>query len=187
MQEVLIPGRRTALWLALAASILPSRALELGPVEVNSALGEKLDARIPLRAREGEWFHAKCLALTRDAIPGVPPLADGILSVERRRASTHLRVRSAEPVNDPALAFGVSSTCAAETPQVLGAPITVLLDLPRVDRATPAKPTPPPRRPLTGAASSRPTRPTATPSSGAPCAAAPRPTIRARSTRSSRG
>ena len=176
MQEVLIPGRRTALWLALAASILPSRALELGPVEVNSALGEKLDARIPLRAREGEWFHAKCLALTRDAIPGVPPLADGILSVERRRASTHPRVRSAEPVNDPALAFGVSSTCAAETPQVLGAPITVLLDLPRVDRATPAKPTPPPRAAAMRPAPTEQPRAAATPAPARPLPApAPAP------------
>ena len=133
MQEVLIPGRRTALWLALAALTLPSPALELGPVEVNSALGEKLDARIPLRAREGEWYHAKCLGLTREAIAGVTTLPEGTLSVERRRASTHLRVRTTEPVNDPALGFGVTSTCADGTAQALGAPITILLDLPRVE------------------------------------------------------
>ena len=134
MQAALTPGRRTALWLALAATIFPSAALELGPAQVQSALGEKLDARIPVRAREGEWFHAKCLALTPGAIPGVAALTGGTLSVERRRTTTNLRIRSAEPVQEPALAFGVTSSCAGE-PQPLGAPIALLIDPPRVDRA----------------------------------------------------
>ena len=135
MQAALIPGRRTALWLALAAVVLPSPALELGPAEVRSGLGEKLDARIPLRAREGEWFHARCLELTREAVPGVPALTDGVLSVERRRTSTNLRIRSAEPVTDPALAFGVTSNCSG-APRPLGPPVTLLIDPPRVDRAS---------------------------------------------------
>ncbi|HEX5128817.1 MAG TPA: hypothetical protein VFV90_03670 [Usitatibacter sp.] len=134
MQAALIPGRRTALWIALAAIVFPSPALELGPVEVRSALGEQLDARIPLRAREGEWFHAKCLALTREAIPGVASLAEATLSVERRRASTSLRIRSAEPVTEPALAFGVASSCAGAS-HPLGPAIAILIDPPRVDRA----------------------------------------------------
>lgn len=142
-----MPGRRTALWLALAAVILPSPALELGPAEVQSALGEKLDARIPLRAREGEWFHAKCLELSPEAVPGVPSLTGGVLSVERRRSSTNLRIRSAEPVNDPALTVAVTSKCSGSA-QPVGPPVTLLIDPPRVDRARrppgPAAPVPQP-------------------------------------------
>ena len=132
MQEALIPGCRIALWLALAVLALPSRALDLGPVEVLSGLGERLDARIPVRAREGEWFHASCLSLTSSEARGaLPALPDGVLSVERRRNSASLRVRSGSPVNEPAFAFGVTSTCAG-TPQPVGATVTVLLDPPGV-------------------------------------------------------
>jgi Tfp pilus assembly protein FimV len=137
VQAVLIAGRRTALHLALAAFASTSQALELGPVEVLSALGERLDARIPLKAREGEWFHATCLALTRDASqPFLYALPDAALSVERRRASANLRVRTAQPVNEPALAFAVTSTCAGAA-QPLAASITVLLDPPGTSRRRP--------------------------------------------------
>jgi hypothetical protein len=200
VQAALIPGRRTALWLALAAVILPSPALELGPAEVQSALGEKLDARIPLRAREGEWFHAKCLELTREAIPGVAPLTDGVLSVERRRTSTNLRIRSADVVNDPALGFAITSHCTG-APQPLGPPVMLLIDPPRVDRAgrqaTPVAQAPQqasPRRervqaappPPAAAAPPRPIEPTPTkavqaaPSRPAPVTPAAAPTSRAR-------
>jgi len=137
VQEVLTGGRRIAFWLALALLALPSRALDLGPVEVLSGLGERLDARIPVRTREGEWFHATCLSLTSGEAKGLPALADGVLSVERRRNSSSLRVRSGSPVNEPAFAFGVTSTCAGTT-QPVGSVITVLLDPPGVRAQRPA-------------------------------------------------
>jgi hypothetical protein len=151
-----MPGRRTALWLILAATVVPSPALELGPAEVRSSLGEKLDARIPVRPREGEWFHAKCLSLAPEGIPGIAPLTGGTVSVERRRSSTDLRVRSAEPVNEPAIAFALTSSCAG-APQALGAPITLLIDPPRVDRAPRPADAVPPKAPPTPRA----TRPSA--------------------------
>jgi hypothetical protein len=106
---------------------------------VLSGLGEKLDARVPLKAREGEWFHASCLSLTRDLTkPTLPGLADGTLSVERRRDSANLRVRTATPVNDPAFAFGVTSTCAGASQPVTGE-VVVLLDPPRPGMPAPTQ------------------------------------------------
>ena len=79
MQAALIPGRRTALCLALAAVILPSPALGLGPAEVQSALGEKLDAN-----RAKEW------GLIYDVIPP-SALADASFDLARRLAAMPTR------------------------------------------------------------------------------------------------
>ena len=138
MQEVLTGNGRTALFLALAALAFPTRALDLGEVEVLSALGQRLDARIPLHASAGEWFHVTCLALAPPAAGAIlPGLASGTLSVERRQGAANLRLRSAEPVNDPVLAFALTSTCAG-SPQPVGRELSILLDPPGLPRARPA-------------------------------------------------
>ena len=132
--QVLTPRGRRAL-LLLAALALPARALDFGEIEVLSAIGEKLDARIPLKAGAGEWFHVTCLSLSGGAgASGIPSLADGVVSVERRSRSTNLRVRSASPVNEPVVGFSVISTCADGSP-TSSRQFSALLDLPRVDRA----------------------------------------------------
>ena len=205
VQEVLIPGRRTALWLALAALPFPSRGARFRPGRGHlRRSGEKLDARIPLRAREGEWFHATCLALTpRGDRRDCRRLPTASLSVERRRTSANLRVRTAEPVNDPAFAFGVTSTCAggsrpgrrrarhrAARPPARGpreAPTPAPTPPPRAAAARPrARPTAPrpaaatPRRDAAGArarsaaTAAAPRRTAPKPASPAPAAAAPR-------------
>jgi pilus assembly protein FimV len=169
VQEALSRGRRTALCLALAALANPTPALELGAPEVFSGIGENLDARIPVRAREGEWFHAKCLSLA-PATAAAPFPPDSVVSVERRRAATHLRVRTASPVQEPAIAFGVTSACAGAAVAV-GAPVTLLIDPPRVDRGpravrpvdTPLSPRTPGPAPAVPAASRQPTAAAASP------------------------
>jgi len=164
--QVLTLRGRTAFIAVLAALALPARALDFGEIEVLSAIGEKLDARIPLKAGSGEWFHVTCLALSRAAgSPALPPLADGIVSVERRSASANLRVRTATPVHEPAVAFGVTSTCAGE-PRAASREFSVLLDPPRVARSpearkgTPLAPADRPAgpRPATQVAQAAPTR-----------------------------
>ena len=124
---------RTALLAALAALSLPARALDFGELEVLSGIGEKLDARIPLKAGPGEWFHVTCLALSGAAADSkLPPLADGVVSVERRSRGANVRLRSAAPVNEPAFAFGITSTCAGSQPTTRQ--FSALLDPPRVAR-----------------------------------------------------
>ena len=129
----------TALLAALAVLALPTRALDFGEVEVLSGIGQKLDARIPLKAGPGEWFHATCLSFARPAATtALPALPDGVVSVERRSRGANVRLRSASPVNDPAVAFGITSTCDGK-PEGATREFSVLLDLPKVDRA-PAAP-----------------------------------------------
>lgn len=179
MQGVLIPGRRTALWLALAALASPSGALDLGPPEVLSSLGEKLDARIALKARDGEWFHATCLTLTRDVSrPGVPFITDGTVSVERRRDRSSLRVRTATPVTEPAVAFGVTSTCAGAA-QTLAGEVVLLIDPPRAGPAPRARADRPPPARARGAPSATAPRLAAGPVAAAAPTPAPAPTRRA--------
>jgi hypothetical protein len=189
VQEVLTGHRGAALGLALAALALasPTRALDLGEIEVLSTLGQNFDARIPVKARNDEWFHATCLALSPTvAGGGLPGIAAGSLSVERRRGSSNLRVRTTTAVNDPAIAFGVTSTCAgAALP--LGSGFTVLLDPPGTPRPAsrrdssarrvPAGPTrpaiaAPPRATRTAAAS--PSAPVSAPAPEPKAAASPR-------------
>lgn len=151
MQVLTLRGR-TALLAALAALAIPARGLDLGEVEVLSGIGEKLDARIPLRVAPGEWFHVTCLTLSGGAgTTGLPALADGIVSVERRSRSSNLRVRSATPINEPAVGFSVISTCADGSPTA-SRQFAVLLDLPRVDRAKDSRKAPPPATPARAAA-----------------------------------
>ncbi len=178
MQDLLTGARRTALCLALAALATPSPALELGPPEVFSGIGENLDARIPIRAREGEWFHARCLSLA-PATASAPFPSDGVVSVERRRSATHLRVKTASPVHEPALAFGVTSACAG-APAPVGNAVTLLIDPPRVDRkpmpgaaGTIDSPPPPSATRPASTAPAAPRRPVAADIPSPPVAAAP--------------
>ena len=185
MQEVLTGnGRTTALLLALGLLALPARGIEFGEIEVLSPLGEKLDARIPLRARTGEWFHVTCIALAPPAgSAAIPGVAGGTLSVERRRDSANLRLRTTEPVNDPALAFGITSTCAGATTPPVAKQFSVLLDPPealarqraRARPAPAARPAAVPPAPAATQARTRPAPPAAAATAPAPAPAATPP------------
>jgi pilus assembly protein FimV len=127
VQEVLIPASRAALFCALAAFALPAHSVVLGDIEVRSALGERLDARIPVTGAEGQVIDSKCFSLVRDAEPGIPVLADARLTIEHLAGAPVLRVRTSMPVFEPALLIRVRATCPAGTAE---APrqYTVLLD-----------------------------------------------------------
>lgn len=127
MQEVLIPASRAALFCTLAALALPAHSVVLGEIEVRSALGERLDARIPVTAAEGQVVNSKCFSLVRDAEPGIPVLAEGRLSVEQVAGAQFLRVRTSIPVLEPAVMIRVRAACAADTAEALRQ-YTVLLD-----------------------------------------------------------
>jgi hypothetical protein len=105
-----------ARWLATAAFLAAAgaHALELGPVEVGSALGEPLDARIPLKPAAGERFEGACFSLSHGT------LADGqalTLSLERSARGAALRVRSTAPFNQPAATLSVGVACPGREPQ----------------------------------------------------------------------
>lgn len=98
----------------------PAWSISLGDVDVRSALGEPLDARVPLTVAPGEAVDANCFVLAGDGGPGIPLLTDGSLTVESVPGRAALRIRSSAPVFEPAVRLRVRAGCpgaAAEPPR----------------------------------------------------------------------
>jgi hypothetical protein len=136
---------RGALALALILAAPTSGAVSLGEVEVRSYLGDKLDARIAVSPAAGESIRGACFSLARDAALGVPRLTAGELLLQRSASGTYLRIRSADPIADPALALGIVIACPGQEPQGTKE-FSVLVDprtrsaAPRVDASRPVPP-----------------------------------------------
>ena len=105
------------LWAAGLASLAPDAgALALGDAEVRSTLGEALDLRIPVTVSRGESIEVACFSLARTgATPDIPRLGEARISLERSAQGARLRIRSATPVNEPALVIGVVASCPGQT------------------------------------------------------------------------
>ena len=110
MQEV-AHASRLALALALAAASPAVPAVVLGEVEARSALGEALDARIPFSIPAGTSVDASCFALVREPGDGSQALGEGVLTIERRRSETALRIRTLAPVFEPVVSLRVRAAC----------------------------------------------------------------------------
>jgi hypothetical protein len=103
--------------LALAALVLAAgaaRAVELGALEVASALGEPLDARVAVAPSPGERFEAACFYLTQAGLPEGTRLA---LALERSARGTALRIRGTTPLAVPAATLGIGVACPGREPQ----------------------------------------------------------------------
>ena len=128
-------------------------ALSLGDLDVRSALGEALDARIPLSLAPGEEPDASCFALTRDLEPGVPVVSQAQLTVEPNPAGgSVLRIRTPNTLSEPALRLRVRAGCAGQ-PGVSLRQYSVLLD-PRREPVTVAAPLATPPAPVATPAAS---------------------------------
>ncbi len=92
MQEVVTVRaalRAAAAALAVAASGPAVPAITLGDVEVRSALGEALDARIPVTAAPGDTLRGACFSVAPDASGALPALPGATLELRplRRRCA----------------------------------------------------------------------------------------------------
>ena len=110
MQEV-AHASRLALALALAAASPAVPAVVLGEIEARSALGEALDARIPFSIPPGTSADASCFALVRETSDGSKGLGEGVLTLERRRGETALRIRTLAPVFEPVVDLRIRAAC----------------------------------------------------------------------------
>jgi len=118
VQEQLIGALRRALIPALTAAALPAHALVLGEIEIRSALGEALDARIAIEQLDGQVVDASCFSLVRDPGAGLPSLAEGILTVERTGPPA-LRIRTLGGVYEPAVTLRVRAACPGQSGYML--------------------------------------------------------------------
>lgn len=128
MQGALSAASRRALSaLALALATHPASALEMGEIEVRSALGEALDARVPLVPADGESFDASCFTLLRGSDAAAPTLGEGILTIDLNTDGPALRIRSTARIFEPAIAVHLRFACAGQSAQREGR-FAVLLD-----------------------------------------------------------
>jgi len=146
MQEHVTPRvalRAAAAALAALACAPAVPAITLGDVEVKSALGEALDARIPVLAAPGDSLRGGCFTLSPDAASDLPAPLGATLELRRSAAGARLRVRTAEPVQDPALTLGILIACPGSDAAAARKDYSILLDPPRVQaRAGTAAATP---------------------------------------------
>ena len=138
---------RTCIAAAGLAAAPAAFALSLGELDVRSALGEPLDARIPLSLAPGEEPDPSCFTLARDAEAGVPVVTQAQLTVEPNPAGgAFLRIRTPNGISEPALRLRVRAGCAGQTGVSLRQ-YSVLLD-PRKEPVTVAAPLATPPAPL---------------------------------------
>ena len=112
------PKRRRRLARTLFFAAVPllastgAGAMALGEPVVRSALGEPLDARIPITLAPGESMNPSCFSLVREADAPVPQLTAAIVSIERSAGSARLRIVSRAVMQEPAVALSVRASCA---------------------------------------------------------------------------
>ncbi len=134
---------RGALCIALATLAGPSAAVTLGEVQVRSALGEPLDAVIPLKAAAGESIERACFSTLPGNDAGLPEAGAGTVSIERSRGTAALRLRTYAAITEPAVALKVRSACPGATTAESIREYVLLLDpRPATATASPAPATP---------------------------------------------
>ena len=112
-------------------------ALTLGEIELRSALGEALDARIPVIDEGGDTLRGACFSLARAPDRGIPQVPDATLELRRHARGAELLVRSRAPVVEPAVGLGIDIACPGAQAAVR-ADFPILLE-PRAAKAGGAK------------------------------------------------
>ena len=119
MQGPVIRRGHQALGLVLLLLAQPALAVSLGGIEVRSALGEPLDARIPFSLRDSEAVDASCFTLSRgDGAGDLSALTEGTLTVDTRSEPPVLRVRSAARLFEPAFTLRIRVACSGDAQSV---------------------------------------------------------------------
>ena len=109
----------------------------LGEPQVRSYLGRPLDVRIPVQGAGADAVDASCFEVLGDPQGGVAALSRAQLEVEQQGGQTYLRVRSSEPMREPASILRVRAACAPSS-GMLVRQYGILLD--PVPASTPSAP-----------------------------------------------
>jgi hypothetical protein len=108
----------TLLISLLAGAASPSSALSLGDAKINSFIGEPLDVRIAVKSGPDELLVASCVSATVRRGAQNPPmlLPQRRVRVEETLNTKTLRLRAAEPFDEPIVRLQVRVTCTEESP-----------------------------------------------------------------------
>ena len=97
--------------MAAMASGLPVAAVRLGELKVHSALGEALDASITLKPAAGETLGPECFRLGSARSRRLLLDSRATFAVSPAGSAPRLRIRTAAPINEPALQVRISAAC----------------------------------------------------------------------------
>jgi len=128
--------RGGALSLAALAFSGAAQAITLGDAQVRSALGQPLEARIPVSAATGESMRGACFSLAPHGNAGAPALTDAELALRRSAHGSYLEIRSRRPATQPDVLVSVAVACPGGAPRAMR-DFVLLLEPPV--RATPPK------------------------------------------------
>lgn len=117
--------------------LLPSPsadAMTLGVPRINSSLGQPLDLAIPAQSENPNELSGECLRLLPAPDSDIPTLTAGRIQVERDGLLTTLRIRSIDPINEPAFRVVLEAGCQRRMQREY----VLLLDPPPLREAAPA-------------------------------------------------
>jgi hypothetical protein len=88
-----------------------THAMSLGVPRVNSALGQPLDLAIPAQSEDPNELTGECLRLLPAPDSDIPTLTAGRILVEQDGLLTTLRIRSLDPIYEPAFRVVLEAGC----------------------------------------------------------------------------
>ena len=103
--------------LATAGAVTSAHSVTLGDLEVRSALGQRLEARVRVAAAPGERVDASCFSVL-SAVPQGLSAVPG-LQVTLEADGSALRLASRGPVNEPAAGLGLRAACPGGTAEAV--------------------------------------------------------------------
>ncbi|WP_444541698.1 type IV pilus assembly protein FimV [Amantichitinum ursilacus] len=115
-------------WLYLVCAA-PAHGASLGALQVRSALGERLDASIPVALVDGENIASNCFQLVAASDEGMTSLRSARLVFDAQSSTRGvLQIRSNESVQEPLLAIAVRLQCPGESAANFQREYQIMLD-----------------------------------------------------------
>jgi FimV-like protein len=130
------PRARQAFWsgaLTLAAGVGCSHAAGLGPIEVQSSLGQQLRASISIIGADTNNQVSSCVKAKVESLDGVISIAPRIGLVRTDRAAS-IRLTTRENINEPALNIQIELGCDVSVRRTYQVLLDPVLALPTVQR-----------------------------------------------------
>jgi len=142
-----MPALRTIALVVLAAWGTAGLAAGLGPIRVQSSLGQSLRASVPVTGGDMAELTSSCIRVRLEQPDGTPMMAV-TASVARSGENASILLSTRQSVNEPAAMLSLQVACGASVQrsyQLLLDPVENLAHLPQDDRRTSAGNEPPKR------------------------------------------
>lgn len=136
MREHRMPALRTIALVVLAAWGTAGFAAGLGPIRVQSALGQSLRASVPVMGVDMAELTSSCIRVRLEQPDGTPMMAV-TASVARSGENASILLSTRQSVNEPAAMLSLQVACGTSVQrsyQLLLDPVVNLAHLPQDER-----------------------------------------------------